>query len=196
MKLKVLLTAAVLAGTIASAHALTVVQAPSGTGDNFVSNPCSASLVTTGISVFGCLQNDHAQVVQVMGSETLTIGTGGGQASIDSVDGQFTFAKISLVDSQLTGVVLNIDAAANGFVTFADGAGTDGTYVLVRRGQNFFTITGVTGGFLSFTSTVAVDDLNQIRVAGVVPEPETYALMLAGLGMIGALSRRRERRQA
>lgn len=29
-------------------------------------------------------------------------------------------------------------------------------------------------------------------VAGVVPEPETYSMLLAGLGLMGAIVRRRE----
>lgn len=38
--------------------------------------------------------------------------------------------------------------------------------------------------------------LLDVQVAHAIPEPETYALMLAGLGMLGAVSRRRLRRLA
>jgi hypothetical protein len=41
--------------------------------------------------------------------------------------------------------------------------------------------TGSLGGFYSITSTVTP-----------VPEPETYAMLLAGLGVVGSLYRRRK----
>ena len=41
-------------------------------------------------------------------------------------------------------------------------------------------------------ATAASDDANQLAVAvPPVPEPETYALMLAGLGVLGAAAKRR-----
>jgi hydrogenase/urease accessory protein HupE len=74
-------------------------------------------------------------------------------------------------------------------------------FALDGNGNNFFTLTGVTGGFLSFTTFSSpgveadiVADVKQIRlgVVGVIPEPETYALMLAGLGAVGFFARRRK----
>ncbi len=55
----------------------------------------------------------------------------------------------------------------------------------VADGNYFYRITGVangtSGGLYNVTSTVTTP----------VPEPETYALMLAGLGVIGFVARRR-----
>jgi hypothetical protein len=46
----------------------------------------------------------------------------------------------------------------------------------------------------------AVDDIyfgtNSTVNVGLVPEPETYAMMLAGLGLIGSIARRRKAKQA
>lgn len=38
--------------------------------------------------------------------------------------------------------------------------------------------------------------LDNVTLTAAVPEPETYALMLAGLGLMGAIARRRNKRQA
>lgn len=41
----------------------------------------------------------------------------------------------------------------------------------------------------TFSNSLTVDN---VTVAAVVPEPETYAMMLAGLGALGFMSRRRK----
>ena len=73
-----------------------------------------------------------------------------------------------------------------------------------RQRPNFFTVTGITGDFLTFTTynsrqaeTDIVADVKQIRLAPVaaIPEPETYALMMAGLAAIGFIARRRKTRK-
>jgi PEP-CTERM motif len=43
-----------------------------------------------------------------------------------------------------------------------------------------------------FAGKILIDDIN-LQVATPVPEPETYAMMLAGLGVIGFIARRRRR---
>ena len=40
----------------------------------------------------------------------------------------------------------------------------------------------------TFSNSLTVDN---VTVAAVVPEPETYAMMLAGLGALGLMNRRR-----
>lgn len=44
----------------------------------------------------------------------------------------------------------------------------------------------------NFTSQTAIDNLT----VSAVPEPETYAMLLAGLGLIGTIARRRKSKQA
>ncbi len=41
---------------------------------------------------------------------------------------------------------------------------------------------------------VYIDD--DSRHVGAIPEPETYAMMLAGLGLLGFVARRRKQKQA
>jgi len=36
----------------------------------------------------------------------------------------------------------------------------------------------------------------QITIGGVVPEPETYAMLLAGLGLLGFVARRKKHKAA
>ena len=57
--------------------------------------------------------------------------------------------------------------------------------VFLTAGNDYYfrvagTVTGWAGGSYSFSA-----------VAQPIPEPETYALMLAGLGALGYMSRRR-----
>lgn len=69
-----------------------------------------------------------------------------------------------------------------------------------------------TGGFFGLVSTTAFNlvsvhsgsysgfaethDVDNVVFASSVPEPESYALMLAGLGLMGAIARRRKAKQA
>ena len=203
MKLNAVLIAAALSGSFASAQALTVVEGNVPQIDsNLVFNPCGAAVGSgTGFTVNGCLNDNHAQLAALSSDESLVIT--GGQASLDSSDGSFSQLLVELIGAPLSTLILNIDATESGFVTFTDSSGPDGTFALDDDGQNFFTLTGISGGFASFrtfnSQMVEADivaDVDQIRLGGAsvaaIPEPETYALMLAGLGAVGFIARRRK----
>jgi hypothetical protein len=53
---------------------------------------------------------------------------------------------------------------------------------------------------VTFSGTAPDDGIDfdrlQFRSAGVVPEPETYAMLLAGLGLLGFIGRRRKQQAA
>jgi hypothetical protein len=72
------------------------------------------------------------------------------------------------------GGVVPVGAAA-AFIEFSQAIGPIGTG---PGGENWF------------AGKVLIDDI-YLGVAAAVPEPETYALMLAGLGIIGSIVRRR-----
>ena len=71
------------------------------------------------------------------------------------------------------------------FHTFDNAAGLNGVTI------SALSAVGVNGAF------VAINDINEIgspgRIAAPIPEPGTYALLLAGLGMIGGIARKRLR---
>jgi hypothetical protein len=70
------------------------------------------------------------------------------------------------------------------YQTFDNAAGLNNAAI------STLSVVGVNGAF------VALNDMNQIgspgSIAAAVPEPETYAMLLAGLGLMGFISRRRQ----
>lgn len=75
-------------------------------------------------------------------------------------------------------------------------------------GLNFMRIDALATGVLKSTYTtyavatsdvkVYLDSANALHIAAVaaVPEPETYAMLMAGLGLMGAIARRRNKKSA
>lgn len=63
-------------------------------------------------------------------------------------------------------------------------------------GFNYYS--GAQGGWLKTSSSYvwAVRDGDVASVAAPIPEPESYAMLLAGLGLVGFIARRRNRRPA
>jgi len=141
----------------------------------------------------------------------LLTGSNGGPFSLDGFDAAF----VPLIGSFATPQTLGIVA----FATTATGAsfGTIfglGNTTSVTQGSPFLTFAGA-ANFGRFTNLVAVEfftctiangqvcslatqnngqfALDNIRVTAPVPEPETYALMMAGLAALAAVARRRRR---
>ncbi len=83
-----------------------------------------------------------------------------------------TFTSLALSINKAPTILGSIPHAGS----FTFNAATTGTYTALVFGKP-----GTTTGFSSFGLTVAA-----------VPEPETYAMMLAGLGLIGVIARRRK----
>lgn len=83
-----------------------------------------------------------------------------------------TFTSLALSINKAPTILGSITHAGS----FTFNAATTGTYTALVFGKP-----GTTTGFSSFGLTVAA-----------VPEPETYAMMLAGLGLVGVIARRRK----
>ena len=67
----------------------------------------------------------------------------------------------------------------------ADGNQSHGFYM------NFNTTAGTTISRVTFSSTSNAFETDNHAYIAAVPEPETYAMLLTGLGLVGFASRRR-----
>jgi probable HAF family extracellular repeat protein len=88
---------------------------------------------------------------------------------------------------QVAGAFLSLPSATWGqaFVTGPNGAGT----------INLNSLIDLPGGY-NLERALAINDRGQVLAVGIVPEPETYALMLAGLGLIGFMVGRKQAENA
>ncbi len=106
-------------------------------------------------------------------------------------DFQITFNTQSLYD--INGLTANLYSGSNGgaFMATLNGSGTDqvnGSFGLTTGNDYSILVSGTpigtSGGMYAYAFTATV------------PEAETYAMMLAGLGLVGFMARRRTRMSA
>ena len=112
-------------------------------------------------------------------------------AGFDYSSASFTgrFAADNSAIATLNG---NLIGTSNGFTSFSNFSANSGfnsglntlEFLVTNTKQNSGNPTGLR---VEFT---------QSNVVSAVPEPETYAMMLAGLGLMGAIARRRKAKQA
>lgn len=85
-------------------------------------------------------------------------------------------------------------------VTFFDAADAGGSSFGSLIGESYYAPTGLlpAGDYSFMVSGTATGSsggiYSYVAVAQAIPEPETYALFLAGLGLLGAIARRRRTR--
>ena len=80
-----------------------------------------------------------------------------------------------------------LDAGMNVLEGYSLSTTPSNTYYYINRLTNDTKFLRVAGNF------VAIDDLQfDTKTVNGIPEPETYALMLAGLGVVGFMARRRK----
>lgn len=120
-------------------------------------------------------------------SWTLSFDLSGFDASTASFSGQFAADNQATV--KLNGVTIGSASSFSQFSGFAANSGFNAgvntlEFVLTNFAQGSGNPAGLRVEFL------------QSNVVTAVPEPETYAMLLAGLGLIGTISRRRLRHRA
>ena len=165
----------------------------------------------SGNNAFG-VTNQTNTGVTFTGNEAL-VTRGMGQARLEAADGGLQELEFALTDPALgfREVEFNIFGtqadATSVDLNFSDQFGNvfTGTYAIVS-GQNFFSARAFDDQFItnvSFLLNGDVGSVRQFRVGGIgaldggggtggtVPEPESWTLLIAGFGMIGAVARRR-----
>jgi len=181
----------------------------SNTGtDNVVFNPCSGIATGPALIVQGCLNTNNAIIVDFQGIENLVVN--GGQARIEAQDGSFdnlTTYLDPLATSAFTALIFNINTTLGDSGTITINVQPIGEALVsqsfsIAQGQNFFRIDAINGELIqtvNFLSTglgiesVSFDDVRQVRIGGILPEPGVLGLVGMVLGAIGLTARRRRR---
>jgi hypothetical protein len=207
--------AAVTLITSASANATIIGVSASGgsTGDLVINNSCTNE-VDTGMLITGCLNSNHDSDVNFISNEQIEFGNGGGQATVNAVDGLMQTITIDPELFTLNRLILDIDASANGWAQFCDNNGCWGTLLAVsKNGSNFFDIDfNPTADFLTVntfsnsggtTAAQLIANTKQWRVGVAIPTetevlitevPEPFTLSLFGAGIAGAVALRRRKK--
>jgi hypothetical protein len=199
LSLKTLCVAGVLAVAMTTAQSAVFLASAGGggTGQNLIFNGC-ASPTGSGTSMLsGCINGNQSLLVNVTGTENLVI-AGGGQAKIEGQDGSLTYLKIDPTNFLSSKMIVNIDASADGFVTFNDALGASQTLAVDGKGNNFFTLTGGDLNFITLSASTGINfsQVEQVRfestVISAIPEPQEWAMLVGGLAVVSAIAKRRK----
>ena len=199
--------AATLLMAAGAAQALTVAKRQAATGGPLLSNACSFADGATDATLTGCLSTNPNRTVTLTSDESIDYAPGD-RLRVRGAEGDYSRLAITVDDRSMKKLVMNLDATSNGYISFSDGVSTSKLFRLKGDGNNFFTIRGPfdTLTYTTFsdrlgTESDLIHDTRQVRFAlapaiPAIPEPTTYALMLAGLGVVGYLIRRRREHDA
>jgi hypothetical protein len=147
----------------------------------------SAAMAQAATFNIGALGNTYTNTVDVQGTfdDTYTFSLPGSFSGVTGGYLGFDFDGSGLntfltVGQGTPGAGLMVSLPINTTMGGVDVASYQSTFSLTPGGSYWFKLSG-SGDLASYTVTLAP-----------VPEPETYALLLAGLGLMGAVARRRQ----
>ena len=157
--------------SFASAATLTGISSiAAGQSVIFLESAGGAAIPTFISTWFG---SNPAPLIGYYSGAGLGLGTGGDAVNIFNASGILQ-----------AGVTFGASDALAPFQTFDNAAGLNNAAI------STLSVVGVNGAF------VALNNINEIgspgTIAAAVPEPDTYAMLLAGLGIMGFVSRRRQ----
>lgn len=176
----------------------------------------SSSSTTYTVNWTGSVQTNYSYLLHAApsfstGVQNSSLTLDFGTLALGSTSPSLSFMLYNLTDPNRVGLDLDSFAVTGdagkfstnlaGFANLAqDGAqsflaGLDTSSVGNFSAHYILTLSDADVGASSTRSTYQME-LNLVGNVAAVPEPETYAMMLAGLGMIGAIARRRKPRGA
>ena len=134
---------------------------------------------------------------------TITANAGYSLSGLSASVGNLVFTEVGGANASVNGGPLVPFGGILTKTTTLSGAGYSTGYLSGSdsSGAGSFNAIVVTGGTLTlsasggFFSSITSNPQNEIKfslIAAAIPEPESYAMLLAGLGLIGAIARRRK----
>jgi probable HAF family extracellular repeat protein len=104
-----------------------------------------------------------------------------GMSELGTLGGYYSRASGINDAGQVVGGSYTADGNLHAFITGPDGEGMVDLNSLVDLPEGVI-----------LTQAAGINNNGQVIAMGVIPEPETYALMLAGLGLVGFMARRKK----
>lgn len=132
------------------------------------------------------------------GNASGPIGDGIAQTFATVANGVYR-VQFGLSSENSNGIQTLTVSAGNVLHSYTLGVNGDGSFKKPFQTQHFTFIAQGASTTLSFIHTAGVGGNNDALIDGVrvtaVPEPETYAMLLSGLGLMGGIARRRNAKQ-